>query len=613
MTARKTNLRILGAVLAVALLLRLMHFWAIKDYRFDEVPIAFSNSDMNANLHWAEQIAGGDWLGIHPYHPYNDWMQKIAPKEKWYEWWGGEQVFQQAPLYPYFVASIFKVVGERVDAVLLLQFLLGVIQCGLIFAIAGRLFGSKVGAASGFVAALYAPSIFFQGVLLRDSLLTTLELAAFYGFVRLRKTRSSGDAIFTGFAAGFAVLCKPTAILMSIGFAIWLLLERRERLEFRSALAITVLGATCFVLLPLVSRNLSLGVSPFSISNRAAEAMIIANAQGGHTMVLKVPDALGSIMEQTKGNPLAVVSETWKTWQGDWGAFVLFQLGKLEALFSSMEIDNNANYYFGYDFSPILAYLLQFSFIFPLAVIGLFSRRESSSPHYVLLFLFALLLPGMLISTPLARYRLTFAALCMILAVLGARAFYAALRQQEFGRVTGMVALLAALIVVHQTVLSPDSDPLVHAQVRRPQEYLFTSAAFEKVGDYARAIGMLHLIEQRAHERPDFESLRKFVRRKRGELSLAWALDAATNEQGTIVRVKLADAEQDLVAAGEDGSSLFRVGAMFIALGEKERGRELIEAHLAAYPDSPHRSQAEQLFERYFAADEPANGAAVSQ
>lgn len=606
-------MRALGVILAAALVVRLLYFWTIKDYRIDRIPQAFTASDMNANLNWAQEIAAGDWLGVHPYHPYNDWMQKIAPKEKWYEWWGGEQVFQQAPLYPYFLASIFSLLGPQVDFAIFLQLLLGVAQCGLIYGIARRLFGSKVAAASGLIAAVYAPFIFFQGVLLRDSLLTTLELAAFYGFVRVRRTRRSTDAIFTGLSVGLAVLCKPTAALLALGFAIWMFLEKRERLEFRSALGITILGATCFVILPLVSRNLSLGLGPLSISNRAAEAMIIANAKGGHTMVLKVPDSLGAIMEKTGGRPLAVASETLKTWDGDWGNFILFQLGKIKALFASQEVDNNANFYFGLDVSPVLAACIPFSFIFPFAIIGFFARRGTGAAHAILLYFVLLLLPGLLLSTPLARYRLSFVGLCIIAAVLGVKEFYLALRQHEFGRVTLMVAALAGLIVLHQTYLSPDSDPLVKAQLVRPQEYLFVSAAFEEEQDFARAIEMMHLIERRAHERPDFEKLRRFVRKKRGELSLAWALKSATEEQGAIVRVKLADAEQDLLLAEETGSALYQVGAMFIALGEKDRGKELIDAHLAAHPDSPHREQAAQILEKYFPNEGSESAAEASQ
>lgn len=607
MSRRRRNRQVLLCILIVAFAVRAIHFLALKEARFDQLPTEFTNSDMHANLQWAGGITAGDWLGVKPYHPYNDWMKEIAPLEKWHSWWGGEQVFQQAPLYPYLLAAVFSVFGERVDLVLALQLLLGVLQCGLIYGIANRLFGVGVARGAAALAALYAPFIFFQGVLLRDTLLTTLELTSFYGFLQLRRSRSTRHAVLAGAAAGLAVLCKPTALLLPFGYALWLLLERRERLEFRAALAIIVVGAACVSLLPLIARNLVLGLSPLSISNRAAEALIIANAKGGHTMVLQIPESLGEIMEKTGGRPLAVLRETIATWNGDWAGFVRFQLGKLQALLSPLEIENNANYYYGYDISPLLPLMARFSFIFPFFVLGLFRRRGRGAAQGLLLFLMLLLLPGLLMSTPLARYRLTFVCLAIIVSVLGARAFIRAMRAHEFTRLTLMVGVLAGLVVVHQTYLSPDSDPRVLAQLHRPQEYLFASAAFEKEEDYERAIRMLDLIEQRAHDRPDFDRLRRFVRARRGELYLAWALEAATKGLGPVVKIRLQEAEENLAAAGDTGSSLFRVGAMLVALGEKEHGRELIEAHLQAHPDTPHQAQAQSIIEKYFAAGEQAD------
>src|SRR5882762_3624146 len=66
----------------------------------------FVNSDMHANLLWARGIREQGWLNPVPYHPWTDWMQAFAPYQQWVEWWGGEQIFQQSPLYAY-VLSIF--------------------------------------------------------------------------------------------------------------------------------------------------------------------------------------------------------------------------------------------------------------------------------------------------------------------------------------------------------------------------------------------------------------------------------------------------------------------------------------------------------------------------
>jgi len=70
------------------------------------IDVVFKNSDMHANLSWAADIREQGRLNPNPYHPYNVWMQRIAPYPQWVQWWGGEQTFQQSPLYAYLLALL---------------------------------------------------------------------------------------------------------------------------------------------------------------------------------------------------------------------------------------------------------------------------------------------------------------------------------------------------------------------------------------------------------------------------------------------------------------------------------------------------------------------------
>src|SRR5262245_12471865 len=83
-------------ILGIALALRLAHWWAVRDEPF----FALLAMDSQEYDRWAQEIAGGDWLG--------------------------SQVFFQAPLYPYILAVIYKVAGWKLDAVYLLQITLAV-------------------------------------------------------------------------------------------------------------------------------------------------------------------------------------------------------------------------------------------------------------------------------------------------------------------------------------------------------------------------------------------------------------------------------------------------------------------------------------------------------
>src|SRR4051794_18345579 len=88
--------RLLLAILALALVLRLGHFWTVRSAPF------FGQLVMDSQEYdrWARQIAGGDWLG--------------------------SEVFFQAPLYPYLLGLLYRLFGPHLDAVYLFQILFSV-------------------------------------------------------------------------------------------------------------------------------------------------------------------------------------------------------------------------------------------------------------------------------------------------------------------------------------------------------------------------------------------------------------------------------------------------------------------------------------------------------
>ena len=83
--------RFLLAILAVALILRLVHWWAVRDEPF------FAQLAMDSQEYdrWAQEIAAGDWLGT--------------------------RVFFQAPLYPYLLGTVYALAARSLDAIYLLQ------------------------------------------------------------------------------------------------------------------------------------------------------------------------------------------------------------------------------------------------------------------------------------------------------------------------------------------------------------------------------------------------------------------------------------------------------------------------------------------------------------
>ena len=120
--------------------MRLVHVWQLRRSPF----FSLLMGDSRGYDEWARRIAGGDWLG--------------------------HEVFYQAPLYPYLLGVIYAVAGRHLLLVRIVQALIGSASCALLALAAARLFSRRAGLVAGLMLALYAPAIFFDGLLQKSVL-----------------------------------------------------------------------------------------------------------------------------------------------------------------------------------------------------------------------------------------------------------------------------------------------------------------------------------------------------------------------------------------------------------------------------------------------------------
>ena len=128
------------AVFGVALLVRLLHVWQLRRSPF----FSLLMGDSRGYDEWAQRIAGGEWLG--------------------------HEVFYQAPLYPYLLGVIYAAAGRHLLLVRIVQALIGSGSCALLALAGARLFSRRNGLIAGLMLALYAPAIFFDGLLQKSVL-----------------------------------------------------------------------------------------------------------------------------------------------------------------------------------------------------------------------------------------------------------------------------------------------------------------------------------------------------------------------------------------------------------------------------------------------------------
>jgi tetratricopeptide (TPR) repeat protein len=255
------------AIFGVALLVRLVHVWQIRQSPFFSTLMG----DSRGYDEWAQRIAGGDWLG--------------------------HEVFYQAPLYPYLLGVIYAVAGRHLLLVRIVQALIGSASCALLALAAARLFsrrscpelGRRTGVAAGLMLALYAPAIFFDGLLQKSVLDVffvclalwlisrseeTAEIARFDKLTmsarpepvegRVERSRRSPRFLLyvaLGLTMGGLALTRENALVFIVVILAWTILndERRTPNVERLKRAAWFLTGLALLLVPVAARNAYVG------------------------------------------------------------------------------------------------------------------------------------------------------------------------------------------------------------------------------------------------------------------------------------------------------------------------------------------------------------------
>ncbi len=216
----------LVALFLLALVPRLV---AVAQYEAHHPNATYPVIDERSYDAWAREIAGGDWVG--------------------------DEVFFQEPLYPYFLGSIYSIVGEESGphVARVLQCLLGALTAVLIALATRQLFGPAAGWVAGGAFALLGSAVIFPAYLLKPNLF--LPLLAFIVWHGLRRTQACGRSwLLFGFACGLGALLRGNMLLLLPVLAAWSAFVGR-----RLQPALLFVGGVLLVLMPVALRNYAVG------------------------------------------------------------------------------------------------------------------------------------------------------------------------------------------------------------------------------------------------------------------------------------------------------------------------------------------------------------------
>ena len=373
-------------------------------------------------LAYLEELIGSPLLSglMGDSRQYDAWAQRIAGGQ-----WIGTEVFYQTPLYPYWLAIIFRTAGHDLDAVRLVQALLGAASCALVGLAGRRFFSDRVGVIAALLLAVYPPAFFFDGLIQKSSLdtfLITLTLALIAEFSARRGWKWL--AALGVVTAAFALNRENGRVLFAV-IGAWLLLDFRDVQFRRRAIWVGVFGvASLIVLLPVGVRNYRVGGEFLISTSQLGPNFYIGNnphASGSYEPL--VPGRGDPIYEREDAARLASKAtgralspgEVSDYWLRQSLAYIrshpfhwLALLGKkLLLTFNAAELPDTESIEAYADYSRILRALLWLNFgvILPLAAFGAWVQRARWQGLLILYGMLAGLALTVAVFYVVARYR----------------------------------------------------------------------------------------------------------------------------------------------------------------------------------------------------------------
>ena len=426
---------LLAAIIVTAFSLRLIYLLQLRDCP------TFDHPAMDELYHdqWARAIAAGESFVDGPYF--------------------------RAPLYPAFLAAVYKLFGHGYLAPRVIQAALGSLSCGLLYLIGRVTFGRAVGTVAGFAAASYWMLIYFDGELLIPTLIVFLDLLLIW--VLLRAARRPGIWIFglVGVGLGLSAIARPNILLFAPVIVVWLLVVHRATPPRAFAYAGCVGVGCLMVITPVTVRNWVVGADLALIATQGGVNFYIGNNPEADGRTAVVPGTPGGWWEgyhatidraeQSLGRELRP-SEVSRYYFGEAldfiqeqpGKFLSLMVLKLRLFWSHWEISNNKGIYFWTaHFTPVIRWLpLGFGVVGPLAIVGLAScwrRRLELFPlwGFVLVYMVSVLL---FFCT--ARYRMPVLPILILLAVFGGFRIVDAARHRQWTTLAPRLVLLALAV-----------------------------------------------------------------------------------------------------------------------------------------------------------------------
>jgi 4-amino-4-deoxy-L-arabinose transferase-like glycosyltransferase len=417
----------------------------------------------------------------------------------------GGSTFFQAPLYPWILGLVYRVFGVSQTIAKLLQIVLSVASCWLIFRIAGRVFDRTVAQVALGLSAIYGLYVYFANELLVVTLIVFLDLLGLH--LLLRAIADDRKLLWgaAGVTLGFSAIARPTVLPFVVVVWVWTVASGWRSGKTRQAVTAAIVFAA----------GVALPIAPVTLHNYLADGdLVLVAANGGFNFYIGNnpqsdgvtaaapgirPDRGGAHSAQVRvareglGRVDATPREISDYWYGKAWTYIRSAPGealrhtayKAFILFNAHEVSNNRVIEFVTRHSSIFSLAtLRFWVVLPLALAGVVvggGRRRAAS----LLLAFAVVYAATVVPFFInARFRMPAVAVLIIYAAAALVAWYRWIHARPLdwqrGRrvvVSVIVAFVAAVVV----------RPLPALKVPDAQAFFNEAEAYRSREDYGGA------------------------------------------------------------------------------------------------------------------------------
>jgi 4-amino-4-deoxy-L-arabinose transferase-like glycosyltransferase len=375
-----------------------------------------------------------------------------------------------APLPAYLMALVYKVFSPNILSIRILNIVLGVFTCYLIFLVGKALAGKTTGLISCLVACLYEPFIFYSIVPLKTALSVFLFSLTIYLFLSAVNKTSYIKLLFLGTSIGLLLNVRPNCLVV-VPFLPFLILWNMGRKKFNAKTAALVMaiyaGGFFLVLSPFVVRNYRVsGELALTASQSGLNLYIANNLENKMPYYRPVPFAASVPSVQgiqfnieasrRSGRKLSPV-EASRFWtrevvrialdQPVAFSWKLFQKG----LASLNRFEAGDHYHIGFVSEFVRFFRLPFislAIVLPLGisflVLSLFKSKKLASLSTIFL-LYGLTL---VVFFPTSRLRLPLLVILIPFAIQGAISLVFMIKSRQHGKWALYPALIAAFVVI---------------------------------------------------------------------------------------------------------------------------------------------------------------------